>query len=254
MTGPFADWMSKKTSVNGQALLPYAQPTYTWYVRCTATLPLGVTLTCPQRIEARTNVRLLSWSSQRPRRYKEKGRGQARQQPLDPQRRPRPPDMTPTPTVTATPTATPKPTATPTPRSQSTPTATPRQSLPPPIRQANANAERAPFPRRQRPGLQRDRRLAPLDRRGIQGEFSLCSARDGIERRDLDVHRADGRPVPGLGHMDVGPIPGQQCPLHHSGRRPAHRYGKRQPISSREWFHRPVRVGVAGPGRTVSRQ
>ena len=32
VTGPFADWMSKKTTANGQALLPYAQPTYTWYV------------------------------------------------------------------------------------------------------------------------------------------------------------------------------------------------------------------------------
>ena len=36
ITGPFADWMSKKTTVNGQALFPYAQPTYTWYVRCAA--------------------------------------------------------------------------------------------------------------------------------------------------------------------------------------------------------------------------
>ena len=36
ITGPFADWMSKKTNVNGQALFPYAQPTYTWYVRCAA--------------------------------------------------------------------------------------------------------------------------------------------------------------------------------------------------------------------------
>ena len=36
VSGPFADWMSKKTNVNGQALLPYSQPTYTWYVRCAA--------------------------------------------------------------------------------------------------------------------------------------------------------------------------------------------------------------------------
>ena len=36
VTGPFAVWMSKKTNVNGRALLPYAPPTYTWYVRCAA--------------------------------------------------------------------------------------------------------------------------------------------------------------------------------------------------------------------------
>ena len=44
ITGPFANWMSKKTSVNGQAILPYAQPTYTWYVRCAAALPLGLVI------------------------------------------------------------------------------------------------------------------------------------------------------------------------------------------------------------------
>ena len=36
VTGPFAVWMSKKTTVNGRALLPYVPPTYTWYVRCAA--------------------------------------------------------------------------------------------------------------------------------------------------------------------------------------------------------------------------
>ena len=36
VTGPFAVWMSKKTNVNGRALFPYVQPTYTWYVRCAA--------------------------------------------------------------------------------------------------------------------------------------------------------------------------------------------------------------------------
>ena len=36
VTGPFADWMSKKTNMKGQALFPYAPPTYTWYVRCAA--------------------------------------------------------------------------------------------------------------------------------------------------------------------------------------------------------------------------
>ena len=36
VTGPFAVWMSKKTNVNGRALLPYVPPTYTWYVRCAA--------------------------------------------------------------------------------------------------------------------------------------------------------------------------------------------------------------------------
>jgi hypothetical protein len=36
MTGPLANWMSKKTAANGQSIFPYAQPTYTWYVRCAA--------------------------------------------------------------------------------------------------------------------------------------------------------------------------------------------------------------------------
>ena len=46
ITGPFADWMSKKTNVNGQALLPYAQPTYTWYVRCAAARHSDCTARC----------------------------------------------------------------------------------------------------------------------------------------------------------------------------------------------------------------
>ena len=36
VAGPYTTWMSKKTNVKGQALLPYAQPRNTWYVRCSA--------------------------------------------------------------------------------------------------------------------------------------------------------------------------------------------------------------------------
>ena len=36
LSGPYAVWMSKVTNVQGQALFPYAPPTYTWYVRCAA--------------------------------------------------------------------------------------------------------------------------------------------------------------------------------------------------------------------------
>ena len=35
-TGPYTTWMSKKTNLKGQSLLPYAQPKNTWYVRCSA--------------------------------------------------------------------------------------------------------------------------------------------------------------------------------------------------------------------------
>ena len=82
ITGPFALWMSKKTAVNGQALFPYAQPTYTWYVRCAAAGSVSAIKTIVGT-------------------------------------RPRPsPTATPRPTATATPirtpTATPRPTATPT--------------------------------------------------------------------------------------------------------------------------------------------
>ena len=97
-TGPFANWMSKKTGVKGQALYPLAQPRNTWYVRCSAAGSVSATMRIPGK-------------------------------------KPRPsPTATPRPTATATPrptaTATPRPTATPkadgpvTPRPS--PTATPR--------------------------------------------------------------------------------------------------------------------------------
>ena len=53
VTGPFADWMSKKTTVNGQALLPYSQPTYTLYVRC-ATVAGGMAAAQPVLIVSNT--------------------------------------------------------------------------------------------------------------------------------------------------------------------------------------------------------
>ena len=96
-TGPFANWMSKKTGVKGQALYPYAQPRNTWYVRCSAAGSVSATKTIPGK-------------------------------------KPRPsPTATPRPTATATPrptaTATPRPTATPKPTRSTprpSPTATPR--------------------------------------------------------------------------------------------------------------------------------
>ena len=36
LKGPYAVWMSKNTTQRGVAIFPYAQPTYTWYVRCAA--------------------------------------------------------------------------------------------------------------------------------------------------------------------------------------------------------------------------
>ena len=97
--------MSKKTNVNGQALLPYAQPTYTWYVRCASTLTAGTAAQATLFVSATKTI-----TGKRPR--------------PSPTATPRPTaTATPIPTVTPTPTAIPtvKPTATPTP----TPSATP---------------------------------------------------------------------------------------------------------------------------------
>ena len=109
ITGPFADWMSKKTNIKGQALLPYAQPTYTWFARCAAALPLGVAEPPTQGLRlAQTRDSVLVVSAT----VKINGR------------KPRPtPTATPRPTATATP----APTATPTPMPTATPapTATP---------------------------------------------------------------------------------------------------------------------------------
>ena len=105
VTGPFALWMSKKTNVNGQALLPYAQPTYTWYVRCASTLPAG---TAAQATLFVSTPKTITGKRPRP----------------SPTATPRPiATATPIPTVTLTPAAIPtvKPPTTPTP----TPSATP---------------------------------------------------------------------------------------------------------------------------------
>ena len=121
ITGPFADWMSKKTAVNGQALLPYAQPTYTWYVRCASTLPAGTAAQQTLFVSATKTIRGIK---PRP----------------SPTATPRPtatatatPRPTATPTPTATATATPKPTATPspTPKPTATPTPTPSPTVRP---------------------------------------------------------------------------------------------------------------------------
>ena len=117
ITGPFADWMSKKTNVNGQALLPYAQPTYTWYVRCAA----ADTATALPMLSV---SRILTIKGKKPR--------------PTPTATPRPTATatptttatpTPAPTVSATPTATatatPRPTVTPTPTATATPAPTP---------------------------------------------------------------------------------------------------------------------------------
>jgi len=82
--GPFAVWRSKKTNVKGQALLPYSQPTYTWYARCATT---DTATALPMLSVSRT----LTITGNKPR-----------------------PSPTATPRPTATPTPTPKPTATPT--------------------------------------------------------------------------------------------------------------------------------------------
>ena len=106
VTGPFADWMSKKTNVNGQALLPYAQPTYTWYVRCAASVAqAGAGARAQETLFVSATKTILG-------------------------KKPRPsPTATPRPTATATPrpTATPTPTVAPTatPRPTTTPSATP---------------------------------------------------------------------------------------------------------------------------------
>ena len=109
VTGPFADWMSKKTTVNGQALFPYAQPTYTWYVRCAAAWPARRTALPARFIVSATKTI--------------KGK------------KPRPsPTATPRPTATATPKPTAHrdahrhPTADGTPTPTVTPTATPSSS------------------------------------------------------------------------------------------------------------------------------
>ena len=123
VTGPFAVWMSKDTNVNGQALFPYAQPMYTWYVRCASAC--SVSPSAAARYSVSRTLRING-------------------------RRPRPsPTATPRPTATATPrptatpipmptaTATPRPTATPTP----TPTATPTPTVTP-----TATPSRTPTP------------------------------------------------------------------------------------------------------------
>ena len=100
-TGPFANWMSKKTGVKGQALFPYSQPKNTWYVRCRA----AGNVSLPKMIKGRS---------------------------------PSPsPTATPRPTSSAAPTPTPKPTVmptvtpSPTSRPTATPTPTPRPTVTP---------------------------------------------------------------------------------------------------------------------------
>ncbi len=119
VTGPFADWMSKKTTVKGQALLPYSQPTYTWYVRC-ATVAGGIG-GCAARAH-----RVSDHNDQR-----EKAEANPDFYPDGHSEHPTPsptstPTATPTRTPTPTPTATPTPTVTPSPTS--TPTATPTRT------------------------------------------------------------------------------------------------------------------------------
>ena len=124
ITGPFADWMSQKTNVNGQALLPYAQPTYTWYVRCAAALPPGVTEPAGRGVRrAKTQNSVLVVSTTMTIRGKK---------------------------LRPSPTATPRPTATATPA----PYLRPRSLLPP-------HRDRRPLPhnRRRRLRLHQHRRL-----------------------------------------------------------------------------------------------
>ena len=107
ITGPFVDWMSKNTTASGQALLPYAQPTYTWYVRCAAALPTGVTATRKLRLaQTRDSVLVVSATK------------------TITGKMPRP-----SPTPTATPRPTPTPTRTPTPTPTATATPTPTAAL-----------------------------------------------------------------------------------------------------------------------------
>ena len=115
VTGPFAIWMSKKTNVNGRALLPYAQPMYTWYVRCATACNVS-----PSAAASYGVSRTLRINGRKPR--------------PSPTATPRPtatatPRPTATPIPTVTPTATPRPTATPIPTV--TPTATPRPTATP---------------------------------------------------------------------------------------------------------------------------
>ena len=115
VTGPFTVWMSKKTTAKGRALFPYAQPTYTWYVRC------AIVDTTTARPMLRVS-RALTIKGKKPR--------------PSPTATPRPtatatPRPTATPAPTVTPTATPRPTATATPRPTVTPTPTPRPTVTP---------------------------------------------------------------------------------------------------------------------------
>ena len=76
--GPYAQWASKTTNVNGQAVFPYSPPKNTWYVRCAVDGDVSTS-------------KVKQGSSPTP-----------------------PPDSpTPNPTATAKPTVTPKPTASP---------------------------------------------------------------------------------------------------------------------------------------------
>ena len=110
VTGPFVNWMSKKTNVNGQALFPYAQPTYTWYVRCATVAQAGAGAQATLFVSA---TKTITGKKPRP----------------SPTATPRPtatatpkPSPTATPTPTVTPTTTPRPTATPTPTVTPSPT------------------------------------------------------------------------------------------------------------------------------------
>ena len=115
LTGPFAVWMSQKTTANGQALLPYSQPTYTLYARC-ATVAGGTAAAQPVLSVSKT----ITINGKKPTR-------------------------TPSPTPTSTPTAT--PTRTPSPTPTSTPTATPtRTPSPTPTSTPTATPTRTPSP------------------------------------------------------------------------------------------------------------
>ena len=129
VAGPFSLWMSKKTNVNGQALFPYAPPTYTWYVRCTSVAQAGVAAQPMLFVSATKMIR---------------------------GKKPRPsPTATPIPTATATPT--PRPTMTPVPTV--TPTATPRPTATAtPLRPSLQRLQLLPRLGRQRQPLQPPRR------------------------------------------------------------------------------------------------
>ena len=133
ITGPYAIWMSKITNVKGQALFPYAQPMYTWYVRCAATagtaakqpiLSVSQTLTIKgkkPRPSPTATSRPTATATPTPRPT------------VTPSPTPRPTvTPSPTPRPTATPTVTLRPTVTPTPTPR--PTATPKPTPPDPGR------------------------------------------------------------------------------------------------------------------------